>query len=154
MEQWRGELFRSEYLPMVRPFSAVPALLRRIRAAGLKVAVGSSAKTPELKAYLDIAEIAGLVDVVTSSDDVEQSKPDPDVFNVALHKLGIPASDTVVIGDTPYDATAAKRAGIEAIGVLSGGFAESDLRGSGCMAVYPGPAALLACFDQSPLARR
>ena len=154
MEQWRGELFRSEYLPLVRPFSAVPALLRRIRAAGLKVAVGSSAKTPELKAYLDIAEIAGLVDVVTSSDDVEQSKPDPDVFNVALQKLGIPASDTVVIGDTPYDATAAKRAGIEAIGVLSGGFAESDLRESGCMAVYPGPAALLACFDQSPLARR
>src|ERR1700710_3006565 len=55
MEEWRGKLFRSKYLPMVRPFSAVPELLRRVREAGLKVAVASSAKKSELDVYLEIA---------------------------------------------------------------------------------------------------
>ena len=151
MEEWRGKLFKSEYLPLVRPFSAVPELLRRVCDAGLKVAVASSAKTSELEVYLDIAGIKDLLDVATSSEDAEQSKPAPDIFQVALKKLGITASEAVAIGDTPYDAEAARQAGIPTIGMLCGGFTETDLRKAGCVAVYPGPAALLACFDASPL---
>ena len=86
MEEWRGTLFRSKYLPLVRPFSAVPELLRCVREAGLKVAVASSAKESELGVYFDIAGIQDLVDVATSSEDAEQSKPAPDVFQVALKK--------------------------------------------------------------------
>ena len=122
LEEWRGKRFKSEYLPLVRPFSAVPDLLRRVRDAGLRIAVASSAKKDELEKYLDIAGIADLVDVTTSSDDVEESKPAPDIFEVVLKKLGIGGGDAVAIGDTPYDAEAAGKAGIATIGVLSGGF--------------------------------
>jgi beta-phosphoglucomutase-like phosphatase (HAD superfamily) len=128
MEEWRGKLFKSKYLPLVRPFSAVPELLRRVREAGLQVAVASS------------------------SEDAEQSKPAPDIFQVALKKLGVAAAEAVAIGDTPYDAKAASKIGLRAIGLLCGGFTEADLRGGGCVAVYPGPGALLACFGASPLA--
>ena len=151
MEEWRGKLFKSKHLQLVRPFSAVPELLRRVRDAGLKVAVASSAKTSELEVYLEIACVTDLVDIATSSDDAEKSKPSPDIFHVALTKLGIEGADAVAIGDTPYDALAAGKASITTIGLLCGGFSEGDLRQGGCVAVYPGSGALLACFDASPL---
>jgi phosphoglycolate phosphatase-like HAD superfamily hydrolase len=137
----------------VRPFSAVPDLLRCVRDAGLKVAIASSAKKGELAKYLDIARIADLVDVTTSSDDVEESKPAPDIFEVALKKLEIDGANAVAIGDTPYDAVAAVKAQIVTIGVLCGGFTENSLREAGCAEVYPGPASLFACFAKSLLAR-
>src|SRR4051812_24223768 len=146
LEEWRGKRFKTEYLPLVRPFSAVPDLLRRVRDAGLRIAIASSAKKDELEKYLDIAGIAGLADLTTSSDDVKESKPSPDIFEVVLKKLGIEGRDAIAIGDTPYDASAAGKAGIETIGVLCGGFAESSLREAGCVEIHPGPAALFALF--------
>ena len=151
IETFRSKLFKSKYLPMVRPFSSVPELLRRVRDAGLKVAAASSAKKDELEVYLELIGIAELVDVSTTSEDAERSKPAPDIFQVALKKLQLDGSDAVAIGDTPYDAQAAGKAGIATVGMLSGGFTEDDLRKGGCIAVYPGPGALLACFDASPL---
>ncbi|MEA3088417.1 MAG: hypothetical protein QOC89_6114 [Paraburkholderia sp.] len=151
LEEWRGERFKTKYLPMVRPFSAVPDLLRRVRDAGLKVVVASSAKKEDLEIYLEIAGITQLVDQSTSSTDVVKSKPAPDIFEVALQKLKIVAADAVAIGDTPYDAQAAGKAGMQTIGLLCGGFTEISLRAGGCAAVYPGPGALLACFEASPL---
>lgn len=153
LEEWRGKRFKSKYLPLVRPFSAVPELLKRVRDAGLKIAVASSAKADEVDKYLAIAGIAGLVDVVTSSDDVEESKPAPDIFEVVLRKLDAEAANAIAIGDTPYDAEAASKAEVQTVGVLCGGFRESELRNAGCIEVYPGPAALLACFDRSALRR-
>ncbi len=152
MEEWRDKLFGSKYLPLVRPFSAVPELLRCVRKAGLKVAVASSSKKSGLGVYLEIACIKDLVDVATSSEDAEQSKPAPDIFQVALQKLGIGGPEAVTIGDTPYDAEEAGNAGIRTIGMLCGGFTEAELRKGGCVAVYPGPGALLARFGASPLA--
>ena len=151
MEEWRAELFRSKYLSLIRPFSAVPELLRRVRDAGLKVAVASSAKQSELDIYLEIARVTDLVDVATSSEDAENSKPEPDIFRVALQKLGIAGAEAVAIGDTPYDAEAAGKAQMVTIGLLCGGFRESELQKAGCVAVYPSPSALLACFTTSPL---
>jgi beta-phosphoglucomutase-like phosphatase (HAD superfamily) len=136
----------------VRPFSAVPELLRCVREAGLQVAVASSSRKSEFEVYLEIACIKDLVDIVTSSEDAEQSKPAPDIFQVALKKLGIEGSEAVAIGDTPYGAEAAGKAGICTIGMLCGGFTEAALREGGCVAVYPRPGALLACFDASPMA--
>jgi HAD superfamily hydrolase (TIGR01509 family) len=152
MEEWRGKLFKSKYLPLVRPFSAVPELLQRVRDAGLQVAAASSAKKGELEIYLNIACIKELVDIATSSEDAAQSKPAPDIFQNALTKMGIAAAEAIAVGDTPYDAEAASKAGIPTIGMLCGGFSEAALLKSGCVAVYPGPGALLACFGASPLA--
>lgn len=152
LEEWRGKRFANEYLPLVRPFSAVPDLLRRVRSCGFRVAVASSAKEDEVDKYLDIARIADLVDLQTSSDDVEESKPAPDIFQVVLKQLRIEGADAVAIGDTPYDAEAAGKVGIATIGVLSGGFMEALLLQAGCVEVYPGPAALLARFANTLLA--
>ncbi|MET4236588.1 phosphoglycolate phosphatase-like HAD superfamily hydrolase [Bradyrhizobium sp. LA6.10] len=153
LEEWRGNRFKTEYLPLVRPFSAVPDLLRRVRDAGLRIAVASSAKKDGLDTYLDIARIIDLVEVATSSDDVEETKPAPDVFEIVLKKLAIDGPDAVAIGDTPYDAIAAGKAKVATIGVLCGGFTESSLRQAGCIEVYPGPATLFARFQESLCSR-
>jgi beta-phosphoglucomutase-like phosphatase (HAD superfamily) len=151
LEDWRGKLFKSKYLSLVRPFSAVPELLKEVRRRGTMVAVASSAKEDELEKYLDIAGIKTLVDITVSVDDAKHSKPAPDIFLKALAKLGVQASQAITIGDTPYDAEAALKAAIKPVGFLCGGFLEEELLKSGCIAVYQGPAALLACFDTSPL---
>jgi phosphoglycolate phosphatase-like HAD superfamily hydrolase len=137
----------------VRPFSAVPDLLRRVRDAGARVAIASSAKKDELSKYLEIAHIADMVDVAASSDDADESKPAPDIFEAVLKKLGIGGADAVAIGDTPFDACAAGKAKIPTIGVLCGGVTEASLREAGCADVYTGPAALFARFEDSLLAR-
>ncbi|MBR0950355.1 HAD family hydrolase [Bradyrhizobium canariense] len=152
LEEWRGRRFKSEYLPLVRPFTAVPDLLKRVRDAGVRIAVGSSAKKDELAEYLDIAGVADLVEITASSEDAEESKPAPDIFEVVLRKLKLEGADAVAIGDTPYDAEAAGKARIRTIGVLCGGFTEQSLRQAGCVEVYPGPASLFACFEHSLLA--
>lgn len=153
LESWRNDHFKAKYLPKIRPFSAVPELLKRARDAGLRIAIASSAKEDELEKYLDLAGITELVDAKTSSDDVEESKPEPDIFEVALKKLEIDHVGAIAIGDSPYDAEAAAKAKVPTIGVLSGGFTEKELRKAGCFDVYPGPAALFACFDETLLAK-
>jgi phosphoglycolate phosphatase-like HAD superfamily hydrolase len=151
LDSWRSEHFKTNYLPLVRPFSAVPDLLQRSRDAGLRIAIASSAKKDELERYLDIAGVQKLIDEMVSAEDVEESKPAPDIFEAVLKKLAIDGRDAVAIGDTPYDAEAADKAGVRTIGVLCGGFTEDELRKAGCVQVYLGPAALLACFERSLL---
>jgi phosphoglycolate phosphatase-like HAD superfamily hydrolase len=153
LDAWRSEHFKAKYLPLVRPFSAVPDLLRRSRDSGLRIAIASSAKKDELEKYLDIAGITRLVDATTSSDDVEESKPEPDIFEVVLKKLEIDADGAVAIGDSPYDAEAAGKVRVRTIGVLCGGFMERELRKAGCIDVYPGPATLFACFRETLLGK-
>jgi len=122
LDAWRSEHFKTKYLPLIRPFSAVPDLLKRSRDAGLRIAIASSAKKDELEKYLDIAGITKLVDATTSSDDVEESKPEPDIFEVVLNKLKIDGEGAAAIGDSPYDAEAAGKMRVRTIGVLWGGF--------------------------------
>ncbi|MBV9210750.1 MAG: HAD family hydrolase [Acidobacteria bacterium] len=152
MEEHRGKLFKREYLPRVRAFPKVRELFERLKAAGLRIALASSAKDEELKAYKKIANIADLVEEETSSDDAEKSKPHPDIFKAALDKLGdIETSETIVVGDTPYDAEAAGKLGLNVIGVLCGGFPETELRAAGANLIFQDPADLLAHFDETPL---
>ena len=151
LDAWRSEHFKAKYLPLIRPFSAVPDLLQRSRDAGLRIAIASSAKKDELGKYLDIAGVRKLIDEIVSSEDVDESKPAPDILEAVLKKLAIEGRDAVAIGDTPYDAEAARKAEVPTIGALCGGFTEDELRRAGCAEVYPGPAALLACFERSLL---
>ena len=154
IEAYRSDLFKRKFLSEVRPFPAVRPLFERIRADGLKIALASSGKRDEVEHYTEILKIGDLVDVSTSSDDADRSKPHPDIFEAALKKLGRGSEDTIhVIGDTPYDAEAAAKAGLPTIGMLCGGFPEADLSAAGCMAIYRDPEDLLEGFARSPLAR-
>jgi HAD superfamily hydrolase (TIGR01549 family) len=153
LEEYRGELFKREYMPRVKGFPAVRELFQRIEREGLRIALASSAKGDELKTYKKIARIEDLVEEETSSDDADKSKPHPDIFEAALERLGdVEPSEAIVVGDTPYDAEAAGKAGLKTIGLLCGGFPEEDLRAAGCVQIYRDPADLLARFDTSPLA--
>ncbi len=144
IDEERTKYFHDRYLPQVRPFPKVRALFEQLRADGKRIVLGSSAKKSELEIYKSIADIEGLTDADTSSDEADRSKPHPDIFEIALEKLGKPDPATVTaVGDTPYDAEAAIKAGITAVGVLCGGFPEKDLREAGCVAIYRDPADLL-----------
>lgn len=153
IEAFRKDLFKREYLPRVRPFPMVRELFERIEAAGLTMALASSAKRDELQKYKEIAGIADLLDAETSSDDAERSKPHPDIFEAALGRLGgMDPSEVIAVGDTPYDAESAGKAGLRTIGVLCGGWPEAELRDAGCIAIYRDPADLLHHYDESPMA--
>lgn len=155
IQAFRSDLFKREYLPRARPFPCVRQLFERIHAAGQRIVLASSGKADEVARYKEIAHIADLIDGATSSDDAERSKPFPDIFQAALdHLPGIGANDAVVVGDTPYDAEAARSAGLKSVGVLCGGFPEEALRSAGCIAVYRDPQDLLHHYERSPLADR
>ena len=154
LEKYRGDLFKREYLPRVKGFPGVRALFDRLKADGTRIALASSAKGDELENYKRIAGIEGLTEAETSSDDADRSKPHPDIFHAALKALGgLDPSKAIVVGDTPYDAEAAGKAGLRTVGVRCGGFPDDVLLGAGCIALYDGPADLLEKFDDSPLAR-
>jgi HAD superfamily hydrolase (TIGR01509 family) len=153
IERERLELFKREFLPHIRAFPGVRPLFERIKADGRRIVLASSAKGEELEAYKRIAGIEDLIDEETSSDDAEHSKPDPDIFEAALAKLGDGRPEAAIaVGDSPYDAEAAGKAGVRTIGLLCGGFPESELRAAGCIALYRDPADLLEHYDESPLA--
>jgi gas vesicle protein len=116
------------------------------------MALGSSAKEDELKVYKKITGIGPFLDEHTSRDEVSNSKPDPDIFRLAQRKLGIEPESIIAIGDTPYDAESAGKAGMRTIGVLCGGSDPAKLRAAGCIALYRDPEDLLENFDASPLA--
>jgi HAD superfamily hydrolase (TIGR01509 family) len=154
LAEYRGRLYLREYLPLAMPLPGARELVERMLAAGLAVALASSCKKEELDHNLRVIGIDGLLDVALTSDDIDESKPAPDVFQAALDRLGAASAEALAIGDSPFDAIAAARAGVRTIGVLSGGFPREALREAGCIEIYEGPADLLARFDSSPLGRR
>ncbi len=154
IQEFRADLFRRKYMSRTRPFPGVRQLFERIRASGQKIVLASSGHAEEVEAHKATANIGDLIDDATTAEDAERSKPFPDIFEAALRKLDLnERTDAVVIGDTPYDAEAARAAGLFTIGFLSGGFTEQSLRQAGCIAVYRGPQHLLVSYDDSPLAR-
>jgi HAD superfamily hydrolase (TIGR01549 family) len=154
MEEYRGELFKREYLPQVRAFPRVRELFQKIKDDGKRLALASSAKEDELKVYKKIARIEDLVEEETSADDADKSKPHPDIFEAALERLGdIESREAIVVGDTPYDAEAAGKIGLRTIGVLCGGFPEAELTAAGCVQIYEGPADLVARYEETLIAQ-
>jgi membrane protein len=149
-----GRIFKSKYLEQVKPFAAARDLLVRVKDSGRQVVLASSASSDELDHYLELLDAREIVSVSTTSDDVEKTKPAPDIFATALEKLSpLTASEVVVVGDTPYDIEAAAKCGIASVGVRSGKFSDDGLREAGAVALYDDVAALLADFEGSPLNR-
>ena len=144
IEKFRPRLFVEKYMAMVKPFPCVRDVFLRLRADNRKIALASSAKGDELETYKRIAGVEDLLDEETSSGDANRSKPDPD--------LAILRGQVLVIGDSPFDAEAAGKAGLRTIGVLSGGFTEEQLRDAGCVEIYRGAEDLLNEYDRSALA--
>ncbi len=147
----RGEIFKEGYLKTIKPFPGTRDLLKRMRAQGLEIGVGTSAQKEELKPLLEIAGVADLIDSKTSSDDAESSKPDPDIIQAALKRLQLPPAQVLMVGDTPYDIEAAGRAGVRTVAFRSGGWTDDGLEGA--CAVYDGPWDLFERFETSPFAR-
>jgi phosphoglycolate phosphatase-like HAD superfamily hydrolase len=145
----RGEIFKTRYLPHIKAFPCARELLLRCRKDGLHLVVASSAKEEELKPLLEIAGAADLIEEKASSDDADKSKPDPDIVQAALDGAGFSAAEAVMLGDTPYDIEAATRAGVRVIAFRSGGWNDAEL--AGALAIYDGPADLLAHYAESPL---
>ena len=153
IERFRVELFRREYLPQARAFPGVRALFERVRAGGQRIVLASSSKAEEVARYAALAGVADLIDGATSADDAERSKPYPDIFRAALARLRtIRPEEAVVVGDSPFDAEAARGADLTMVGVLCGGFPADALVSAGCIAVYRDACDLLEGYDASPLA--
>ena len=148
----RSEIFKTKFLPRLKPFPQVEELLARMKDEGLRLVVASSAKEDELKELLKIAGATQFIEEKTSSSDADNSKPDPDIVQAALDELGLERDEVIMIGDTPYDVEAAARAGIKTIAFRSGGWNDEGLRGA--IAVYDAAADLLARYRSSPLAKR
>jgi len=147
-----GTVFKGQFLSQVVPFPGAHDLLARVHAAGKAVVLASSASGEELQHYLGLLDAHELVEATTSADDVENTKPAPDIFATALRKVApLSADEVMVVGDTPYDIEAAAKCGIAAIAVRSGKFSDETLLGAGAIALYDDVASLLADFDHSPL---
>lgn len=156
VEQEKGEEIRTAekalYMAMiheVRPLPDARRLIGVLKERGHRVVLASSAKQDEIEHYLDLLEARELADDWTSSADVEQTKPHPDLVQTALEKAG--GGDAVMIGDSIWDVEAAKRAEIPTIAVRTGGFGHDELVAAGAACVFESIADLLGSLEETPL---
>ncbi len=145
----RAEIFRERWLRTITPFPRTRDFMLLLRAEGYHYAIASAARGEELTALLEIADIADLCEVATTSSDVEESKPHPDIVEATLARLPVERHRAVMIGDTPYDLAAARGAYIDMIGVTTGGWTRDAL--AGCVGVFAGVADLRARWPETPL---
>jgi HAD superfamily hydrolase (TIGR01549 family) len=156
VEQRQGDDIRDaeteryfELIDEVRPLEGSRELIEDLKSAGHRVVLASSAKPDEVDRYLDLLDARGLADAWTTSGDVERTKPEPDLVNSALDKVG--DGPAVMVGDSVYDCEAAKNAGVETIAVLTGGFSDSELLRAGARVVFASIVELRRCLSWTPL---
>ncbi len=132
----QGEYYRAVYLPRVRAFPGVRAVFTAIKSHGARIALATDCQSDELKRYRSLLNVDDLIDAIACGDEVSRGKPDPALVELALHQLGsTSAASATMIGDTPFDAQAARSAGATAWGTLTGGHARSSLIDAGCSVV-------------------
>jgi HAD superfamily hydrolase (TIGR01509 family) len=156
VEQEKGDDIRAAekvlYMAMiheVRPLPDARHLIETLKERGHTVVLASSAKQDEIEHYVDLLDARELVDSWTSSADVEQTKPNPDLVQTALEKAG--GGDAVMVGDSVWDVEAAKRAGIPTIAVRTGGFGHDELVEAGAACVFESIGDLLDSLKDTPL---
>ncbi|MFN8112224.1 MAG: HAD family hydrolase [Solirubrobacterales bacterium] len=131
-------------------FEGAAELISRLAAAGAEVVLASSAKEDEVERYIELLGAADEISSFTTSDDVEKTKPEPDLIVAALEKAE--GDDAVMVGDSTWDIEAANRAEIPTVAVLTGGFSEAELTDAGAVAVFESMPDLIAGIDSTPLA--
>jgi HAD superfamily hydrolase (TIGR01509 family) len=149
----RTELFRRDYLPSLTATKGARDLITRMKEADLRLVIATSARDQELNALLEQAGLSELIRRRTTSDDAEESKPDPDIVHAALERGELDPKTTLMLGDTPYDIEAARRAGVDTIALRCGGWWADDALG-GAIAIYDDPAELVQTYARSPLGER
>jgi HAD superfamily hydrolase (TIGR01509 family) len=133
----------------VEPLEGARELIVDLKESGHRVVLASSAKPEEVDHYLDLLDARDLADDWTSAGDVEQTKPAPDLVQTAIEKIG--GGPAVMVGDSTWDCEAARRAGVQTIAVLTGGFSEAELRSAGAIAVFGSIGELRERLRDTPL---
>jgi HAD superfamily hydrolase (TIGR01549 family) len=146
-ERWQEEF--DEIIDEVQPLEGARDLVVELKRRGHAVVLASSAIQEHLDHFVGLLDVADLVDATTGKDDVERSKPDPDLVKAALAAAG--GGDAIMLGDTPWDVAAASRAGIGTACVLTGGFGEPELRDAGAIAVFESLRDVLAAVEHGEL---
>ncbi|OBA96963.1 HAD family hydrolase [Mycobacteriaceae bacterium 1482268.1] len=144
--------YLKESAPLMRRLPGARELLERSRSRGLQVVLASSSSEDELALSLPVLDCDDLVAATTSSKDVDVAKPEPSIIEVALDRAGVDADSAVYVGDAVWDIIACDRAGVRAIGLLSGGVSAMELEKAGAEAVFENPADLVDHFDDTCLA--
>jgi HAD superfamily hydrolase (TIGR01549 family) len=139
-----------ELMSEVEPLEGARELIQDLKEGGHAVVLASSAKEHEVNHYLDLLDAHELADDWTTSDDVEATKPEPDLVVAAVEKAG--GGEAVMVGDSTWDCEAAKRAGLETVAVLTGGFSETELRDAGALVVFSSIKDLRESLGETPLA--
>jgi HAD superfamily hydrolase (TIGR01509 family) len=151
IERRRQIAFR-RYLPQIYPFPGAKEMVEQLMSKGFKLVVASSSSADDLTALLTRAGLQDILRNFTSADDASASKPAPDIILAALRKVHAAPHEALLLGDTPYDIQAARRAGVDTIAFTCGGCTEAQL--AGALAIYPGPKELLRELKKSPLWQR
>jgi HAD superfamily hydrolase (TIGR01549 family) len=148
VEETRGERY-AELLDEVQAFDQARELIQELRQRDVTVVLASSSPQEELDHYLDLLDARDLADSWTTKDDVDATKPAPDLVEAALEKAG--TREAVMVGDTPWDVRAASKAGIGTVCLITGGFSRAELEEAGAAAVYENMEELRGKLDQTPL---
>lgn len=150
LKEYRKKIFLAEFLPQLKTFPKMRDLLEKITSDDKQIALASSASEEELENYKEKLRISDLYEAETNADDADEAKPEPDIFQAALKKLkNVKKQEVIVVGDTPYDAVAARKAGLRIIGVTSGGWSPEKLLSEGCAAVYRDVAEIYNEYENS-----
>ena len=158
VERERGDALRDgwveEYRPMlgeVQPFADARRLLTGVRDRGFTLVLASSGRRDQVEHYLDLLDGRAVAGAWTTSDDVERTKPEPDLLHAAMDK--VPGRSAVMVGDSTWDCVAAAKAGIPSYAVRTGGFSVEELREAGAKEVFESLGDLQRHLDDTLLAR-
>src|SRR4051794_38039284 len=135
----------------VEPVADAREFVVDLHQRGHTVVLASSAKADEVEHYLDLLDVRDVAHAWTTSADVEATKPQPDLVRAALDKADASSDDAVMVGDTPWDIEAARRAGVDTIAVITGGFSRAELEEAGAVAVFESVSELRSRLDETPL---
>jgi HAD superfamily hydrolase (TIGR01549 family) len=148
-DAWTEEF--DQFIGEVQPFAAARPLLQEIKKRGFKLVLASSGKADQVDVFLDLIGGRDIADAWTTSDDVESSKPAPDLVSAALAKVD--GTSGCMVGDSTWDAVAAGNLGVPTVGVLTGGFSREELEDAGALRVFDSLGAMLDELDTTPFRR-
>ena len=158
VEKAHGDELRAawteEFEPMldeIQPFEGARALIDEVASRGFRLVLARSGQKAHVEHFLDLLGGREVADAWTTSDDVDATKPQPDLVGVALQKVD--GASGVMIGDSVWDAVAAGKLDVPTIAVRTGGFSEAELREAGAFRVYESLVELHENLDGGPLAR-
>jgi HAD superfamily hydrolase (TIGR01549 family) len=143
----RDSLYQ-ELIGEIEPLHGSHELISDLKERGVRVVLASSSPQDELDPYLELLDARELADAWTTKDDVEATKPAPDLVHAALAKAG--TENAVMVGDTRWDIEAAAKAGVETVCVLTGGWSAQELRDAGAIAVFESVDELRERLDETP----